>query len=127
LALIAQCVAEEYGLAPAEIAAPGRAQRIARPRQVVHYLASMLTSRSGNTIGFYVGQCDHTTVHHGERRVRRRIETDTAFAETVARLKDRVMELHRAEVAARPSAPVGVVQAAPAPSAAAGVQPEHTT
>ena len=80
--------AEFYKLELRDFQSPGRARRIARPRQVAMYLAREITSRSLPEIGKRFGGRDHTTVLHACRRIAALCEEDQLFKQEVDFLKN---------------------------------------
>src|SRR3989344_1577898 len=86
LANILLAVETTYGISRAELLSARRARRVARPRQVMMYLAKELTPRSLPEIGRYIGNRDHTTVMHGVRKVIELMALHPAFAREVERL-----------------------------------------
>jgi chromosomal replication initiation ATPase DnaA len=58
-----------FGLTPEMLHGPSRCRGIARPRQIVMYLAREMTPLSYPRIGAHFHR-DHTTVLSGERRIR---------------------------------------------------------
>jgi chromosomal replication initiator protein len=80
--------AEFYKLELRDFQSPGRARRIARPRQVAMYLAREITSRSLPEIGKRFGGRDHTTVLHACRRIAALCEEDQLFKQEVEFLKN---------------------------------------
>ncbi len=73
LAEIQQAACEYFGLQRREILSISRERRIARPRQIIMYLAREMTIRSYPEIGKSLGGLDHTTVIHGVDNIRRLI------------------------------------------------------
>ena len=65
---------------------PGRAARIAWPRQVAIYLARDLIGASLNVIGEAFGGRNHATVLHASKRVSERVHTDPEAAGEVDHL-----------------------------------------
>jgi len=76
---IRRTVAAHYGLTDAEMLAPCRQRRVARPRQVAMYLATELTSKPSALIG-RVFQRDGSTVRYARRFVSRARLRDTRMA-----------------------------------------------
>lgn len=89
IASIMEAARAHYGLGPCEIASKHRDRRIARPRQVVMYLARQLTKRSFAEIGRALRR-DHTTVMHGSATIERLLSRDQALAADVAAIRDRL-------------------------------------
>ncbi len=75
-----------FGLSSEELLSPGRAARVAWPRQIAMYLSRELTGESLPAIGREFGGRDHTTVLHACRRASARISTDEASREAVEKL-----------------------------------------
>ena len=73
-------VAVAYAISVEELVSPGRAVRIAWPRQVAIYLARDLTDASLNVIGEAFGGRNHATVVHACKRVAERIQGDPEAA-----------------------------------------------
>jgi hypothetical protein len=82
------------GLAAAAIAGPRRSNPLCLVRHAVMYLAyEMIQSASLPQIGRALGNKDHTTILHGVRRVRQRLEDgDEAMALLVVRIKNMIEE-----------------------------------
>ncbi|MGH6872788.1 MAG: chromosomal replication initiator protein DnaA [Rhizomicrobium sp.] len=93
--------AEFYKLELRDFQSPGRARRIARPRQVAMYLARELTMRSLPEIGKRFGGRDHTTVLHACRRIAALCEEDPLFKQEVDFLKTVLSRKHDGDAAAR--------------------------
>ncbi len=79
-------VSQHFGIAREELLAPGRAARIAWPRQLAMYLSRELTGESLPEIGRHFGGRDHTTVLHACRRAATRIADDDATRQLVDKL-----------------------------------------
>jgi chromosomal replication initiator protein len=76
IADIQMAVATAYAISVEELVSPGRAARIAWPRQVAIYLARDLTGASLNVIGAAFGGRNHATILHASKRVAERVRTD---------------------------------------------------
>jgi chromosomal replication initiator protein len=72
-------VAAHYGLSFADMAGPLRARRFSRPRHIAMYLAREKTGKSLPLIGQRINR-HHTSVLHGLRAVRRRLDEDARYA-----------------------------------------------
>ena len=68
--LIINIVAEHYNINPNDIASNRRSQEFVQPRQVVMYLCRQLTDCPYNEIAKLVGKKDHSTVIHGQRKIK---------------------------------------------------------
>ena len=79
-----------YGVKLSDLQAKKKTRSIARPRQVVMYLARKHTRHSLEEIGGYLGGRDHSTVLHGAGKVAEIIAADPAFAAEVERLEARI-------------------------------------
>lgn len=76
IADIIAATAEHFGVLRADILSARRTANLARPRQVVYYLAKKLTLKSLPEIGRHVGKRDHTSALHGIRKIERLRQTD---------------------------------------------------
>lgn len=78
-----QLVAREFGLGRHEIVGQRRSAYVARPRQIIMWLAKETTTASLPMIGRALGNRDHTTIMHGIHQVeRRRAESSEYRANT---------------------------------------------
>ncbi len=89
---IAAAVANYYGITIDEITGPGRTRKIARPRQLVMYLAREETDASLPQIGKALGDRDHTTVLYGCDRIQDLIETNPSLRREVLEIKAGLFE-----------------------------------
>lgn len=85
-----------YGVKLSDLQAKKKTRSIARPRQVVMYLARKHTRHSLEEIGGYLGGRDHTTVMHGASKIAELRDTDSAFAAELERLEARIVGDQRA-------------------------------
>ena len=76
IARIQIAVAAHYGLPSDKMRSGARARRYSHPRQLAMLLARELTKSTLPAIGERFGGRDHTTVIHGIKAARNRIETD---------------------------------------------------
>jgi chromosomal replication initiator protein len=79
-----------YGVKLSDLQAKKKTRSIARPRQVVMYLARKHTRHSLEEIGGYLGGRDHTTVMHGASKIAEMRDADQAFAAELERLEARI-------------------------------------
>ena len=79
-----------YGVKLSDLQAKKKTRSIARPRQVVMYLARKHTRHSLEEIGGYLGGRDHTTVMHGASKIADLRDTDPTFAAELDRLETRI-------------------------------------
>lgn len=73
MAAILAGVATKHGLTVAEMKGPGRARRVAWPRQEAMWLIYLTGRYSRPQIGRFLGNRDHTTVLHGCREHEKRM------------------------------------------------------
>ncbi len=85
-----------YGVKLADLQAKKKTRSIARPRQVVMYLARKHTRHSLEEIGGYLGGRDHTTVMHGAGKIAQMRDADPAFAAELEHLEARIIGDNRA-------------------------------
>jgi chromosomal replication initiator protein len=89
---ISAAVADYYGLTVEELTGPGRTRKVARPRQLVMYLAREETDSSLPQIGKALGDRDHTTILYGCDKVEDLIETNPSLRREVLEIKARLFE-----------------------------------
>jgi chromosomal replication initiator protein len=87
---IQSTVAGYYGISVDELTSPGRAARIAWPRQVALYLTRELTNTPLTAIGGAFGGRNHATVVHACKRVAERQRDDQQAVDDVRRLTARI-------------------------------------
>jgi chromosomal replication initiator protein len=73
---ILRAVAELYGVRPADLKARDNSQRVARPRQVVMYVARKMTGASLSEIARFFNKKDHSTVIYSIAKVEKMRSTD---------------------------------------------------
>jgi len=83
---IIRTVTAEFHVKLSDLQSKKRSNSVAHPRQIAMYLARTLTRHSLEEIGGYFSGRDHTTVMHGFDKIKRLVESDPSFAETIARL-----------------------------------------
>lgn len=66
---IQQATANHFEIDLADILGPSRHKLFTRPRQIAMYLSRKMTDRSYPEIGRAFGGRDHTTIHHGEKKI----------------------------------------------------------
>ena len=79
---IEAAVCARFGLTPEILRGPKKQRGIARPRQIVMFLAREMTLLSYPRIGAHFNR-DHTTVLFGERRIRELMEKKPKLADYV--------------------------------------------
>lgn len=82
-------VAAEFGVLREEILGESRSAHLVLPRQVAMALAQRLLGYSLPRIGRLLNR-DHSTVHHGIRRVARQCAHDPGFAQRLDALAARI-------------------------------------
>lgn len=87
---ILSAVSDVFGVTVDALMSDRRDRGIARPRQVVAYLAKMLTPHSTIAVGNALGR-DHTTVMHAVRVVEGLRTGDRAFAAQVQNAQNRCL------------------------------------
>ncbi|MDR1834058.1 MAG: chromosomal replication initiator protein DnaA [Propionibacteriaceae bacterium] len=88
--LIQAQVADYYQLSVDSLTGPERTQSLATARQVAMYLCRELTSLSLPKIGDSFGGRDHTTVMHGERRIKALMRERRDLFDQVTELTNRI-------------------------------------
>ena len=94
LAIILEVTADEFGVSVPDLRSVKKCRKIARPRQVVMYLARHLTLLSLPAIGRDLGDRDHTTVMHGIDKVADLMDGDPTLRARVHLLKDALAQTH---------------------------------
>jgi chromosomal replication initiator protein len=87
---IINTVADYYNLAPYQIQGNVRTSQIAMARHISMYLIRDLMDVPFQKIGRYFGGKDHATVMNGVNKVEKSLKTDTALAQAVNELKERL-------------------------------------
>jgi hypothetical protein len=83
---IVLAVCAEFDVTVNELMGERRARHIARPRQVVYWVAKRLTRLSFPNIGRRLGGRDHTTIMHGAKKVELERRKSKTFTEQTDRL-----------------------------------------
>ena len=76
-----------YGVPVGSLKNRQRARSVARPRQIVMYLATTDLGLATTTVGRLLGGRDHSTVIHGRDTIARMIETNAVMRERVERIR----------------------------------------
>ena len=79
-------VAEHFDIRVADMKSSRRPKSIAFPRQVAMYLTRELTAYTLQAIGEAFGGKDHSTIIHGHRLIKKRLDQDSKLRLTVAAL-----------------------------------------
>jgi chromosomal replication initiator protein len=87
---VMEIVAEAFGVTIDDMLGNSRRQEISRARQVGMYLMRQHTDLSLPKIGDEFGGKDHTTVMYGCEKVNQLKANDSAFAQTLRQLSDRI-------------------------------------
>jgi hypothetical protein len=85
-------VCQHYGLRKHDIVAFRRDATTSTARQIVMYLAYRLSTGSHPVIANILGRRDRTTIRHGIRRIKERIDQNQGFAEHVKSLEDAILK-----------------------------------
>jgi hypothetical protein len=88
-------VAKFYKVSVGDIISARRNPEIVLPRQVGYYLARELTPLSLPDIARRFGGRDHSSAHHGIKKIKARIASDSGFALDVVRITEAVMGRRR--------------------------------
>jgi len=81
--LIINIVAEHFNITVSDIKSSKRSRDIAHPRQICMYLCRLMTNNSLQIIGSALGKNDHTTILHGEKKIKSELQTDEALKNTI--------------------------------------------
>lgn len=88
---IIAATAAHFGYTPADVVGPRRPRPLALARQIAMYLCRELTDYSLPELGV-IFQRDHTTVLHGEQKIRAEIESWRGLQITVAAIRRHLPE-----------------------------------
>jgi chromosomal replication initiator protein len=88
--LIMDVVCRYFGIDRDALLSKSREKRVAYPRQLAMYLMRELAQRSLVEIGMSLGGRDHSTVHHGWRKMERSLVIDPETKRDVASLRELV-------------------------------------
>jgi chromosomal replication initiator protein len=89
---IIAAVADYYGLDVEDILGQSRTRKVARPRQLVMYLAREETDSSLPQIGRQLGDRDHTTVLYGCEKIEELLEVEPSLRREMLEIKARLFE-----------------------------------
>jgi chromosomal replication initiator protein len=93
--LIVQTICRYFELERDALISKSREKRVAYPRQVAMYLMRELALRSLVEIGQTLGGRDHSTVHHGARKIERSLTVDPETKRDVANLREMIEKNRR--------------------------------
>lgn len=82
--------ARYFGVTQAALTGPSRRKSLVQARNIIVYLARQLTGLSYADIGRALGNRDHTTIMHADRRLAEALATDAAVQQAVDEL-DRIV------------------------------------
>jgi chromosomal replication initiator protein len=105
---IEAAVCARFGLTPEILRGPQKHRGIARPRQIVMFLAREMTTLSYPRIGAHFHR-DHTTVLFGERRIRELMEKKPKVADYVRECRALVQPREKETARALASQPLVTV------------------
>jgi chromosomal replication initiator protein len=88
--LIVEVICRYFNLDRDELLSKSREKRVAYPRQLGMYLMRELANRSLVEIGQVLGGRDHSTVHHGWRKMERAMTVDPETKRDIASLREMV-------------------------------------
>ena len=88
--LIINIICRYFGLEREALLSKSREKRVAYPRQLAMYLMRELGHRSLVEIGGALGNRDHSTVHHGWRKMERSLAIDPEIKRDVGSLREMI-------------------------------------
>ena len=88
--LIADVVCKYFDMSREDLLSKSREKRVAYPRQIVMYLMREMAHRSLVEIGTFLGGRDHSTVHHGWRKMERAQSVDPETKRDISSLRELV-------------------------------------
>ncbi len=86
--LIMDVICRYFGIDRVALLSKSREKRVAYPRQLAMYLMRELAQRSLVEIGHSLGDRDHSTVHHGWRKMERSLVVDPETKRDIASLRE---------------------------------------
>ncbi len=89
---IQKLVAEHFDIRVADMKSNRRPKAIAYPRQIAMYLARELTTYSLHEIGQAFGGRDHSTIVHGHKTIKNRLQKDPKLKITVSSLNRKILK-----------------------------------
>ncbi|MDA0815136.1 MAG: chromosomal replication initiator protein DnaA [Chloroflexi bacterium] len=93
--LIMEIVCRYFEIDREGLLSVSREKRVAYPRQIVMYLMRELAHRSLVEIGQALGGRDHSTVHHGWRKMERSLNIDPETRRDIASLREMIEQSRR--------------------------------
>jgi chromosomal replication initiator protein len=93
--LIIETVCRYFEIERGGLLSTSREKRVAYPRQIAMYLMRELANRSLVEIGAVLGGRDHSTVHHGWRKMERSLAIDPETKRDIASLREMIEQSRR--------------------------------
>lgn len=87
---IVDAACDHFGVSACDIVSQRRTKREVRARQVVFYLACLMTTKSLTEISRMIGGRDHSTCWHARSKIARLIQTDERVAADVAAIREKL-------------------------------------
>ncbi len=84
--------ARRFSLPPAVLKSASRSQLVVTARGIAIFLSRELTDHSFQEIGCFLGDRDHTTILHNDRKIRRLVGQDPEIAQTIRDLRAEILE-----------------------------------
>ena len=94
--VIIEVVCRYFGIDRKALLSKSRAKRVAYPRQLAMYLIREMSHRSLVEIGAALGGRDHSTVHHGWRKMSRSSQIEPETRQDIASLRELIERSRRA-------------------------------
>ena len=94
--VIIDIVCRYFGIGHEELLSKSRAKRVAYPRQLAMYLIREMSHRSLVEIGSVLGGRDHSTVHHGWRKMGRSLQIEPETRQDVTTLRELIERARQA-------------------------------
>lgn len=88
--LIMDIVADHFHVTTADLKSTKRNSEIAYPRQIAMYLCSNLTTIGYKRIGSEMGNRDHSTIIHGNKKITSEMEKNETLKNTIEILKKKI-------------------------------------
>ena len=88
--LIIETVASYFHITPEDIKSNKRNSEIVYPRQIAMYLCNSMTNVGLKKIGAEMGNRDHSTILHGEKKIKAEIEKNDSVKNTIEILKKKI-------------------------------------
>ncbi len=88
--LIIDVVAEHFHVSPEDLKGSKRNSDIVFPRQVAMYLCCEMTNVGTKRIGSFMGNRDHSTIIHGQRKIASEIQTSESTKNTIDILRKKI-------------------------------------